>query len=158
MTAYAVAPATPEHCAYVAEHMRAADVAECWAGWRHTPAEAVTRSAAVSRDACYAGLADGVPLCVFGVGSATALSDLGSPWLLGTEDLPRHSRAFLRRNKAFVGHIRGEYSRLENYVDARNTLAIRWLKWLGFAVEEAAPFGAYQLPFHRFGWSACGLS
>lgn len=151
MTAYEVARATPEHGEYVAEHMRAADVAEIWVGWRHTPAEAIARSVAVSRDA-FTGLADGVPFCVFGVGTATAMGDVGSPWMLGTEALPRHARTFLRGSVAFVGHVRGEYSRLENYVDARNTLALRWLKWLGFTMEEAVPFGPDKLPFHKF-WS-----
>lgn len=152
MTEYAVVHAAPEHAAWVAEHMRAADVAEVWAGWRHTPRQAVERSLAVSRDASYAGLADNVPFCVFGVGVATALSSVGSPWLLGTDDLPRHAEAFLRGSRAFVGHARNEYSRLENYVDARNAVAVRWLRWLGFTVEEAVPFGPDRLPFHKF-WS-----
>ncbi|EJZ4246706.1 hypothetical protein OIA80_002500, partial [Escherichia coli] len=42
------------------------------------------------------------------------------------------------------------YPRLENYVDERNHVAKAWLHWLGFRLEEAAPYGALGLNFHRF--------
>jgi len=42
------------------------------------------------------------------------------------------------------------YSHLENWVDARNTKAINWLRWLGFTVHDPVPFGVAGLPFHRF--------
>ena len=37
-----------------------------------------------------------------------------------------------------------------NYVDARHTDAIRWLKWLGFTLHPATPYGPFDLPFHKF--------
>lgn len=42
------------------------------------------------------------------------------------------------------------FALLTNYVDARNAVSIRWLRWLGFEIEPAAPFGIHGLPFHRF--------
>lgn len=150
MTDYRIVPATPAHAAELAANMREADVAEVWAGWRHTPTEAINRSIAVSRDPL-AGLADGRVVCIFGVASPIILSAVASPWLLGAKELPRHSRTFLRLNRLYTRHIRNEYAILENYVDARNALAIRWLRWLGFTIWEPQPFGPDQLPFHRFG-------
>ena len=46
--------------------------------------------------------------------------------------------------------ITKDYSLLINFVDARHGVAIRWLKWLGFKVFPAKPFGPDKLPFHRF--------
>ena len=34
--------------------------------------------------------------------------------------------------------------------DERNHVAKAWLHWLGFRLEEAAPYGALGLNFHRF--------
>lgn len=150
MTDYQVVPATPAHAAELAANMREADVAEIWAGWRHTPAEALDRSMKGSRDTM-AGLADGRVVCMFGVGSYTILSDIACPWLLGSEELPQHARAFLRLNRVYARHIKDEYAILENYVDARNAVAIRWLRWLGFTIWEPQPFGPDGLPFHKFG-------
>lgn len=149
-TKYEVVKAEPWHYEFVAAFMREDDVAEVWASSHRSPEEALKLSALASRDTARAGLVDGIPACVFGVGQATILSLKGSPWLLGTDELPKHARAFLRMSKAYVERIRQEYHLLENYVDARNKHAIRWLKWLGFEFEEAKPFGPDRVPFHRF--------
>ena len=45
---------------------------------------------------------------------------------------------------------REQFPFMFNYVDARHTDAIRWLKWLGFEFDEAAPYGPFDLPFYRF--------
>jgi hypothetical protein len=147
---YQVVPATEEHAAELVANVRAADAAELWAGWRHTPAEAVAASMRVSRDTLAGIEPGGKLLCLFGVAPATALSDFASPWMIGTEELPRHARAFLRVSRAWTGLIREEYSILLNYVDERNVLAVKWLRWLGFTIREPEPFGPDGLPFHRF--------
>jgi len=43
-----------------------------------------------------------------------------------------------------------KFSLLYNYVDARNVKSIKWLRWLGFQLDEPAPYGVRGLPFHRF--------
>jgi hypothetical protein len=43
------------------------------------------------------------------------------------------------------------FPEMRNYVDARHARSIRWLKWLGFTIEEARPMGFAGLPFHPFG-------
>lgn len=151
---YDVVAATAAHADYLASHMREADAAEVWASGHHTPAEALHLSMKVSREPM-TGTVDGQPVCMFGLVAVTALSDFGVPWLLGSEELPRHARVFLRANKLLVGHWRSQYAILENYVDARNKVAIRWLSWLGFTVFPAQPFGPEQLPFHKFGAYQC---
>lgn len=146
---YAIVPATSEHAAELARHMRFADRAEVWASHRASPSQAVASSLQASRDA-YAGLAGERVLCLFGVATATVLSSTGAPWMLAAPTLRLHSRAFLRGSRQIVNGWRAEYDELVNYVDARNARAIRWLRWLGFEIEAAQPFGPDQLPFHRF--------
>ena len=43
---------------------------------------------------------------------------------------------------------------LRNVVDARNTVSIRWLEWLGFTLGTPQPMGVCGLPFIPFEMSA----
>jgi len=99
----------------------------------------------------WAGLIDGVPVCVFGVVPVGGMHiDMGRPWMVATEGIEKNAIAFLRRNKNWIRGMMGRYHHLINYVDARNTKAVQWLRWLGFQIHEAEPCGTYGLPFHKF--------
>ncbi len=102
--------------------------------------------------AAWTGLVDDSrPVCMFGVTPVDILAGVGSPWLLGTEDLPKCAVTFLKLNKSYVAKMLKLFPRLENYVDVRNVLSIRWLKWLGFKFDpEPVPYGIWGLPFLRF--------
>lgn len=89
-------------------------------------------------------------IAVFGVCPAW-LPGHGIPWLLAAPELEEvHSRTFLRYCRRFLSRMLADYSVLANWVDARNTAAMRWLRWLGFTLQPAAPFGPLGLPFHPF--------
>ena len=77
-------------------------------------------------------------------------SDEGVPWLLTAEELGSHPRVFLRGCRAFIAEVRPMYRSLASFVDERHVVAVRWLRWLGFEILPARPFGADQLPFHPF--------
>ena len=149
MVKYEVIPATLDHALELAENMREADREEVWAAANYTPEQAALFSLDASRDAM-TGLADDRVVCMFGVGAAAIISTTGVPWLLTTDLVGKHARPFLRRNKKVVEEMNEKYVVLRNYVDARNTMAIRWLRWLGFDVLPSVPFGAEGLPFHPF--------
>ena len=149
MTAYEIVPTTVEHVLELAETMRGADKDEVWATSRQMPCAALLEALKVSRDA-RTGLANGVVLCVFGTTSVATLGATGVPWMLSSDSLPKHARAFLRGSIGYVKEMLGEYDVLVNYVDARNTVAKRWLGWLGFKLGPPVIYGAARLPFHRF--------
>src|SRR3990167_10508660 len=138
MPSYAVVPATLDHAAVLAVSMREADAQEAWAACRFRPLEALTISVLASRDP-KAGVVDGRVACMFGV-AIPSLLGMARPWLLGSNELPRHSRIFLRRSRAYVEGLKVEFPYMGNYVDARNTESIRWLRWLGFNIYRPAPF------------------
>lgn len=146
---YRVIPATQAHAIAMCGRMRAADVAEVRASIGVGPDEALRRSLAFSSHA-WAGLVDGEVACLFGVGMTSLIGGVGAPWLLGTDLIARHGTAFLRRNRPHVAFMLSLYPKLENWVDARNGLAIEWLRWLGFSIMPAEPYGPFGLPFHRF--------
>lgn len=149
---YEVVPATIPHLMELSETMRWEDMREIWASAHYTPMEALVAGVRYS-DNTYAGLVNGKVLCVFGMGKASYLSDTGVPWMLSSDLVGDHMRVWAKGSKAaFQEMTRSGVKRLENYVDARYTVAVRWLGWLGFTIHHPEPFGVEQRPFHRFTW------
>lgn len=141
--------ATQADVDYVADNMREDDVREVYAAAMLTPRKAVDIS--IERtDVPMVGEVDGVPFVLFGVSYPYALADYGMPWLLATPAIEAHAVPFLRHSAGVVREMKARYDHLENWVDARNRLSIRWLRWCGFTVDPATPFGALKRPFHRF--------
>jgi len=89
-------------------------------------------------------------LLLAAVGDAQHLDGLGVPWLISTIHVERYPREFLRATKPLVDEMLGRHQRLQNYVDASNTAAIRWLRWLGFELGTAVPYGHQGKPFIPF--------
>ena len=151
MVQYEVIDTTDEHIEELAETMSQADVDEVWASSHRSPLESLLFSSTLSADPT-TGLADGEVMCIFGVSPISIISGSGSPWLLGSDLIREHFRIFLRGNKEWMKIQQGKWDTLSNHVDARHTLAIRWLKWLEFDFDEAKPHGPDKMPFHRFSW------
>lgn len=98
-----------------------------------------------------AGTVDGELACIFGLVPLNGLlGRRGVPWMLGTDLLDKHPGALMKRCRGYVALMLRTYPHLLNFVDARNTRSIRWLKRLGFTLHPAAPYGAQQRPFHLF--------
>lgn len=144
-----IRPTEPEDILACSVSIRAADRAECWAAARWEPEETLWAGLQCS-DPCLTALVDGEVVCIFGVVPVSLLTGRGCPWLIATTGLERHARKFLRESKQYVAAWAAQYEILMNHVDARNTVAIRYLRWLGFTLVPAAPFGPMGLPFHRF--------
>ncbi|MCF7239711.1 hypothetical protein L3X02_13590 [Escherichia coli] len=89
-------------------------------------------------------------ITMFGVSPASMIGGNGTPWLVGTSRIEKYQKTFLRHCRPVLQQMLAVYPRLENYVDERNHVAKAWLHWLGFRLEEAAPYGALGLNFHRF--------
>lgn len=95
-------------------------------------------------------VAGGEVVAVFGDAVHSVLGRIGVPWLISTMHVERHPKAFLQVCKPEVAEMLTRHAELVNYVDVRNTAAIRWLKWLGFQFDEPAPYGPNQMMFQRF--------
>ena len=142
--------ACPVHAyAMTLEGIRPEDEAELWAASMSLPLPVMLRGLKLSTDT-WVGLADGVPFCMVGVAPYSLIGSKGVPWMVGTVQLDRHAKAFLKACRPVLETILRQFSTLENWVDARNTKAIRWLRWMGFQVEDPQPHGALGLPFCHF--------
>lgn len=132
----------------LAELVRQADREEIEAATGLPIAEALAR---LLPGSCKASkiVHQGLVLAVFG--DAAHSAGVGVPWLISTERVEQFPREFLRVCRPEVADMLDRHGSLINYVDARNTAAMRWLRWLGFKFGEAVPYGHAGLPFFQFG-------
>lgn len=137
-----------EHIEPIAANMRLDDVREIWAAGKRTPVSALKMSMALGKHNTI--MLSDKPVGMFGVTPLSVIGRHGSPWLLGTDELANHSRSFLKGCIKHFPEVTKGFDFLENYVDARNSVSIMWLKWLGFVIMEPEPYGPFKLPFHRF--------
>lgn len=142
-------PPTPEHVDLVAAGMRQADRDEIWASHRWSPHRALEDGV---RNSTYSWAAeiDGEVVCLFGVAPRSILTGTGTPWMLGTGGVVRHGRKFLADCRECLDEAQSVYPTLVNYVDDRNTVSKRWLRWMGFKLDDPEPYGVEKLPFRRF--------
>ncbi len=141
--------ASYDHIELMMPFIRQADIEEMWASDHKKPDEALRQSLMCSTDA-RVGIADGSIVCIFGVAPVNLLEGTAAPWMIATSHIDKYASIFLRNNKDVVNEWIDTYPHLFNYVDARNFKAKKWLKWLGFVLSEAKPYGKEQLPFHYF--------
>lgn len=150
MSEYQIVPATSAHAAELALTMRQQDRDEVWAQSALHPALALGASLGGSKQA-WTGLVDGRVAVMWGVCPADEMDDSeGIVWLLGTDELVLHARKLIRMARVCLDEMHGIYPTLSNHVDERNTVAIRWLKWLGFDIFPTVPYGPFKAPFHPF--------
>lgn len=91
---------------------------------------------------------NGQVVAVFG--DADHADGIGVPWLISTVHVERYPKSFLSVCKMEVADMLTRHKVLLNFVDCRNTAAIRWLKWLGFEFSDAEPYGVSGELFYPF--------
>lgn len=133
----------------VARNMRAADVEEVVATGS-TPRESLYKGLELS-DHCVTVIGEHEEiLVVYGVAPGCVLTGQGRPWLLGTDAALKYKREFLQLPRQIIPRMLTLYPRLENYVHVKNRVSVRWLKLLGFKMDEPVqiPSGEMFMRFH----------
>lgn len=91
----------------------------------------------------------GEPFAMLGV--VPESEGLGLIWMHCTNDLPPFS--FLKYARGVLYDIIGKnygYEFVANYVDARNIVHIKWLKWMGAKLQNWELIGDKQIPAFPF--------
>jgi len=138
---------------YLIEHLRAADRDEMLATLGDADPYAAIDWILGASSHAWAAVSNDTLLMVGGLVPISTLlgGSAAQPWMMGTTHLEARKGALMKVAVRYLGVMRGHYDHLTNYVDARNTTSIRWLKRLGFTVHpQTEPFGPYRMPFHHF--------
>jgi hypothetical protein len=135
----------------LAAGLRAADVQEIEAGSELSTEAALIRSWAFSEKSWSLLVPAHGPVAMWGVAPMRDRPDIGSPWLLATDQFQYQKRTFLKHTKYYVAEMAKGFRYLTNYTDVRHTESHRWLKWAGFHIyEHAMPYGPKHMPFYVF--------
>lgn len=136
-----------EDALFIANNMRQADREELQASFGMPPELILPQ--AIGRPRVLTWEADGKPVAIGGVDPSIPF--VGVVWMVATDDIVKHRMKFLRQCKPVLDQLHKEYPILTNMVDARNSLHIRWLKWLGFVfTQKIEKWGAQSVPFYEF--------
>lgn len=145
-----IVAATRSHAIAMAPHVRAVEVREV-ADTSGEKVEAALLRELARSDSAWAWIIGDDVVCMFGIVHSHALLDLASyPWCLSTPLVEVHARQFARACKAVLPELLARHPRLAGMVDARHTLSVRWLQWLGARLEAPKPWGVAGEPFHHF--------
>ena len=134
---------------HIAANMRKDDRNEVFASGGMSPLKAMKKSFEYTED-CATFLVNGKPAAMFGLKHTGLITRTGIPWLLGTDDIQKDVYGFLKLSKVLYNYGISRCDYMYNFVDVRNTESQKWLKWMGFDVEEAQPYGLFGMPFKKF--------
>jgi len=149
MTNYIVRKPTQEDVEYLIDHIRPEDAAELDALDGSTVRESLDETPDLL-DNSQVWEVDGRVVAIFGVTPMSGPMKVGIIWMLATDEFHKNVRKFARYCKeVFKKMIKG-YGYVFNYIHAKNTVSIEWLKWLGFEILEGRPLGHQGEIFHKF--------
>lgn len=134
---------------YLSTRLRQADLDELQANTGGDPLATLMVGRDIS-DPAYTIIDDiGLPVAMFGV-VPTNVDRQGVMWLLGTDELRKHSRDFLRQSRPWIERLHKKYTLLYNVIDKRNKVHLRWLKFLGCNFVGEVIHGVENRPFVQF--------
>ncbi len=138
-----------EHFAPLVAGLREIDRRELYMLSRLQPADAFALTVGLAV-AAWTAIDDGRVVCVFGINRRSMLSSVGVPWLVGTDEVALHGREFARKSRGYFSLFERAFPQMENFVLEENAVTVRWLKWLGFDMDEPERGGFARAPFIRF--------
>lgn len=144
-------PSTLADAQFVGVRLRTADRREVHAlSGRIDIPEALCEGILMSKP-CFTILTpDQQPCAIFGAVPDPRNKDFGRCWMLGTDELVKYGRDFIRQSQAWWNVFHSVYPVLGNVVDKRNTVHVRWLKWLGCSFVGEHLIGPDKLSFMEF--------
>lgn len=144
-------PSITDDAYSLAPRMREADKAELAAGRGVPPLQALLEGVKASSPCFTITNPWKVPLAIFGT-VPTADSKYSIVWMLGSDELHPYKIEFLRRSRKWITRLH-ELSNspiLGNFVDERNKVHIRWLRWIGCSFVDKKIMGVEHRPFLEF--------
>ena len=140
--------ATLKDVEYLAPRLRFEDKQEILSSVGLTPVDGLKLSFSNSKLCLVIVHPKGLPVGIFGIADLGGF--VGGIWMLGTDDLAGIQIAFLKECKKVIQLLNKKYKILWNYVDCRNQLHIKWLKWCGFRFINKTNRGILNIPFYQF--------
>lgn len=138
----------------IAASMRQQDIDEVTASSALPPHDALIESLALSTHA-YCVISDKLgPVAMFGA-APHPLPGVGIVWMLGTDGIRQEGYSIAKATRRYFDELNAAYWMLWNFIDGRNAVSMRWLRWGGFnLLAEHPTHGPEGRPFHTFARTA----
>jgi len=131
---YPIVKANVKHINYLQNNMRDADVRECIIHGA-TPFRALMAGIKEKDSDTYTVLIDDNPAFIFGCNPILD-NMIGKIWALGTYDINKVEKKFLRWCTPVVDYYQNKYYQLENVVPADHNQTLQWLDFMGFNIID----------------------
>lgn len=93
----------------------------------------------------------GQPAGLWGLQDVDGHPDVGWVWMVCTPEIEEHPFTFLAKCRELLPLLHTFHPIVTNHVDERNTVHIRWLRWMGFSfLRRIERWGAESRPFIEF--------
>lgn len=132
---------------HIAANLRQQDLDEIEAMGVGAPEETLKTSVQLSTHGYCVVDRGGDPCAIFGA-APHPLPGVGVVWMLGTDSVRTEAYSIARQTRRYFETLNDAYPVLWNYIDARNTVSLRWLRWGGFKLLSDVEIGGH--PFHIF--------
>ena len=135
-----IIPATEFHAGELQHKLRLTDLRECMIGGS-TPWRALHLPLSIKKAETFSVLSPSdETICMFGTVPVSNKDGIktGSIWLLGSYELDKYSKTWLRLTESVFDYFQNTYDVLENVVPVDHKKTIRWLKYAKcmFAQQE----------------------
>ena len=135
-----VVDAHPLDAIYLGPRLRKPDQIEVKVTGK-TPEEAINDGFTNPNAKIYTGVdKNSTPVFIFGSVRCPHDENAGVVWMLGSDELDKNARSFLKISKQWIDEISKDYNYVYNLVHKDNTKSIRWLKWSGFTVDTSRTY------------------
>lgn len=101
----------------------------------------------IMAETCTTALVDDEVALVYGIVESQD-KRIGSPFMLATDKLNKIKIPLLRKSRARVYEMEQKYQMLFNYIDSRNEVHLRFIKWCGFEIINEKIFN--DVKFYGF--------
>lgn len=136
----AVRESSWDDCRIMAPLLRDADVLEAEAATGLSAAKALCYSYAMS-DKVLTVEFEGKPCLMMGCNPSEFDKHVGWIWALGTDEIGKFGRLFLKESMYWLEYISEGYTLVKNYTHVDNLVHHKWLKHLGFTLSGPFHYG-----------------
>jgi len=138
---------TQKHINELSENIRDADKEEVIAKTGKQDFKKVIVQGWLMADTCKTVLVDNKVAFVYGIVESDH-KDIGSPFMLATPLISKIKIPLIKNCRQRVYEMEQKYKMLFNYIDSRNDLHLRFIKWCGFEIINEKIFN--NVKFYGF--------
>lgn len=142
-----IVPTTIEHINYISSHLKEDEKREVFRMGHPDPHHLLRYSFVIS-SVCYTWVYNHIPLLVAGIGKYSVFDDFSTIWLASTPHASNHKTTLIRNSKRMLALLNNDNKILGTHIDGELKSTLKWVKLLGFTVDEGEPISPYNHIFH----------